>query len=117
MLGDEVQLQQVLLNIITNACDAMAENPQKDRILKISTNVQSGKVCVAMQDQGRGLGKSDAGQIFQPFFTTKSHGLGIGLSICQSIIAAHHGKLWAEPNEGRGITLHIELESIAPATS
>ena len=55
--GDEVQLQQVLLNIITNACDAMAENPQKDRILKISTNVQPGKVCVAMQDQGRGLGR------------------------------------------------------------
>ena len=115
--GDEVQLQQVLLNIITNACDAMAENPQKDRILRISTSVQPGKVCVSMQDQGRGLAESDASQIFQPFFTTKSHGLGIGLSICQSIIAAHQGRLWAEPNEGRGITLHMELEAIMPATS
>lgn len=114
--GDEVQLQQILLNIITNACDAMAENPQKDRILKISTKVQPGKVCVVMQDQGCGLGESDASQIFQPFFTTKSYGLGIGLSICQSIVAAHHGKLWAEPNEGRGLTLYMELESIAPTT-
>ena len=115
--GDVVQLQQVLLNIVTNACDAMAENPQKDRILKISTSAQPGKVRVSMQDQGRGLGESDASQIFQPFFTTKSHGLGIGLSISQSIIAAHHGRLWAEPNEGCGVTLHMELEAIAPATS
>ena len=117
VLGDEVQLQQVLLNIITNACDAMVENPPKDRILRISTNAQSGGVRLSMEDQGRGLPGGDVSQIFQPFFTTKTHGLGIGLSICRSIIAAHHGRIWAEANEGRGTTLHIELQMVAPTAA
>jgi len=111
--ADEVQLQQVLLNIITNACDAMAENSPKDRILRISTNLQSDAVRVSIADQGRGLPDGDVSQIFQPFFTTKSHGLGIGLSICRSIIAAHDGRLWAEPNDGRGTALHMELQIVA----
>jgi PAS domain S-box-containing protein len=115
--GDEVQLQQVLLNIITNACDAMAENPSKDRILRISTGAESGAVCISIEDQGRGLPNGDSSQIFQPFFSTKTHGLGIGLSICRSIIAAHHGRLWAEPNAGCGITVHVELQIIGPATA
>jgi len=114
---DEVQLQQVLLNIITNACDAMAENPPGDRRLRISTSAESGAVCVSIEDQGRGLPNGDSSQIFEPFFTTKSYGLGIGLAICRSIIAAHHGRLWAEPNKGRGVTLRIELPVIAPAAS
>ena len=117
VLGDEVQLQQVLLNIITNACDAMVENPPKDRILRISTNVQSGRVRASMEDQGRGLPGGDVSQIFQPFFTTKTHGLGIGLSICRSIIEAHHGRIWAEANEGRGTTLHLELQIVAPTAA
>jgi two-component system, LuxR family, sensor kinase FixL len=115
--GDEVQLQQVLLNIITNACDAMAESPSKDRILSISTDLQSNAVRVSIQDRGRGFLGGNVSQIFQPFFTTKPHGLGIGLSICRSIIAAHHGRLWAEPNEGRGITLHMELQVMAPTAA
>jgi C4-dicarboxylate-specific signal transduction histidine kinase len=115
--GDEVQLQQVLINIVGNACDAMAENPPGDRRLKISTSAESGAVCVSIEDQGRGLSTGDSSQIFEPFFTTKSEGLGIGLSICRSIIAAHHGQLWAEPNKGRGVTLRIELPVIAPAAS
>jgi C4-dicarboxylate-specific signal transduction histidine kinase len=115
--GDEVQLQQVLLNIVANACDAMAENPPGDRRLRISTSAKSRAVCVSIEDQGRGLPNGDSSQIFEPFFTTKSHGLGIGLSICRSIIAAHHGRLWAEPNKGRGVTLRIELPFIAPALS
>ena len=100
--GDAVQLQQVLLNIVTNACDAMAENPQKDRILKVSTSVQSGKVCVSMQDQGRGLGESDASQIFQPFFTTKSHGLGIGYPF------ASRSSLLTMEDFGRSLTKDAE---------
>jgi two-component system, LuxR family, sensor kinase FixL len=113
--GDEVQLQQVLLNIVTNGCDAVAENLQKDRILRISTHMRSGSVRLSIEDQGRGLPGDDVGQIFRPFFTTKTHGLGIGLPICRSIIAAHEGRLWAEPNEGRGTTLHVELRTIEPA--
>src|SRR6266576_14826 len=115
--GDKVQLQQVVLNIITNACDAMAENLQKDRILRISTNLQSDSVRVSIEDQGRGAPGGDVSRIFQPFFTTKSHGLGIGLSICRSIIAAHQGRLWAKSNETRGTTLHLQLQVIAPAAS
>src|SRR5437764_4323 len=111
--GDEVQLQQVLINIVGNACDAMAENPPGDRRLRISTSAESGAVCVSIEDQGRGLPNGDSSQIFEPFFTTKSHGLGIGLSICRSIIAAHHGRLWAETNKGRGVTLRMELRDIA----
>jgi len=93
----------------------MAENSPKDRILRISTNLQSDAVRVSIADQGRGLPDGDVSQIFQPFFTTKSHGLGIGLSICRSIIAAHDGRLWAEPNDGRGTALHMELQIVAPA--
>jgi C4-dicarboxylate-specific signal transduction histidine kinase len=115
--GDKVQLQQVVLNIITNACDAMAENLQKDRILRISTNLQSDSVRVSIEDQGRGAPGGDVSRIFQPFFTTKSHGLGIGLSICRSIIAAHQGRVWAESNGTRGTTLHLQLQVIAPAAS
>jgi len=115
--GDKVQLQQVVLNIITNACDAMAENLQKDRILRISTNLQSDSVRVSIEDQGRGAPGGDVSRIFQPFFTTKSHGLGIGLSICRSIIAAHQGRVWAESNGTRGTTLHLQLQVIAPPAS
>src|SRR6266576_3055581 len=115
--GDKVQLQQVVLNIITNACDAMAESLQKDRILRISTNLQSDCVRVSIEDHGRGVPCGDVSRIFQPFFTTKSHGLGIGLSICRSIIAAHQGRIWAESNGTRGTTLHLQLQVIAPAAS
>jgi two-component system sensor kinase FixL len=112
--GDPVQLQQVLLNLIINGCDAMAENAPLDRILKISTSLQEDKVWVSVEDQGCGLPDGDASRIFQPFVTTKSHGLGIGLSICRSIIAAHHGRLWAEPNAGSGTTFHLELQIAQP---
>lgn len=115
--GDQVQLQQVLLNLLINGCDAMAKNPPKDRILRISTSLQEGKVCMSVEDRGCGLPDGDADRIFQPFVTTKNHGLGIGLSICRSIIAAHHGHLWAKPNAGRGTTFHMELQFTGPAAS
>lgn len=109
ILGDRVQLQQVLLNIIINACDAMAENTPQERIIRISTSLRDGKVCVSVTDRGCGLPDGDASRIFQPFVTSKSHGLGIGLSICRSIIAGHQGHIRAESNAGRGTTFHIEF--------
>ncbi len=108
--GDEVQLQQVLLNIINNACDAMVENPPPERILRISTVRHENTIRVSLADQGCGLPDGDADRVFQPFVTTKSHGMGIGLSICRTIVAAHHGRLWAEPNPGPGTTFHLELQ-------
>lgn len=107
--GDQVQLQQVVLNLITNACDAMAETPPQQRLIRIITKSLDGDVRLSVQDQGSGLPPEVEAKIFQPFFTTKTHGMGIGLSICRSIIAAHHGKLWAEPHAGRGVTFHVDL--------
>ncbi|MES2470259.1 MAG: PAS domain S-box protein [Verrucomicrobiota bacterium] len=114
VMGDEVQLQQVLINLITNACDAMEENPPVERTISISTRPQPGGVCLSVEDRGCGLPDGDADRVFQPFVTTKTHGMGIGLSICRAIIAAHHGRLWAESNAGRGTTFHLELQMVEP---
>jgi PAS domain S-box-containing protein len=109
--GDSVELQQVLLNLILNAGESMAELPAGDRILTIFTGTADGKVRVSLEDRGCGLPGESAARIFEPFFTTKSQGLGLGLSICRSIVAAHRGRLWAEPNPGRGTTFHMEFLS------
>jgi two-component system, LuxR family, sensor kinase FixL len=109
MAGDHVQLQQVLLNLIINAEAAMAENPAKARDLTIETKRGEGTVRVSVSDTGCGL-PSDVERIFEPFYTTKKEGLGLGLPICRSIVSAHNGRLWAEPNmAGRGASVHLEL--------
>ncbi|HWB04101.1 MAG TPA: two-component regulator propeller domain-containing protein [Verrucomicrobiales bacterium] len=110
VLGDEVQLQQVLLNLILNACDAMVDNTPGERVVRITSSVQFGTARVSVEDQGCGLPQDANTRIFQPFFTTKKHGMGIGLSICKSIITAHQGELWAEPNTCRGATFHLQLK-------
>ena len=113
-VGDRVQLQQVLLNLILNAGDAMAANSPPDRRLTIGTAYGDGTVRVSVSDTGCGL-PPDAERIFEPFYTTKKEGLGLGLPICRSIIGAHHGRLWAEPNVAtrRGATFHVELPALA----
>jgi two-component system, LuxR family, sensor kinase FixL len=119
VMGDRIQLQQVLLNLILNASDAMAANPPAGRRLTIATAQHEGLVRISVLDQGCGL-PSEPEHIFQPFYTTKKDGLGLGLSICRSIVTAHQGRLWAEANAsvdsspvsapaGRGATLHLEL--------
>jgi signal transduction histidine kinase len=106
-----VQLQQVLLNVIINACDAMKDTPPANRVVHISTSSRNGAVRLSLHDQGCGIPDGDFTRIFQSFYTTKPEGMGIGLSICRSIIAAHHGNLWAEPDKDSGTTFHIELQS------
>jgi C4-dicarboxylate-specific signal transduction histidine kinase len=108
------QLQQVVLNLILNACDAMAENPEKARPLHLSTQHLNGSVRLSVRDHGCGLPFDLEERVFQPFFTTKEQGLGIGLSISRSIIAAHHGQLWAERNPDHGTTFHLELRVDSP---
>jgi C4-dicarboxylate-specific signal transduction histidine kinase len=109
VLGDRVQLQQVLLNLILNAGDAMAANPPAQRRLTITTAHHDGLVRISVSDNGCGL-PMEPERIFQPFYTTKKDGLGLGLPICRSIATAHQGRLWAEPNAaGQGTTLHLEL--------
>jgi len=98
VLADAVQLQQVLLNLIVNACEAMAESPLAERRLTIATHAleTGGGIECSVTDCGCGIQAADAERIFQPFVTTKKQGLGLGLAICRSIIEAHGGRLWAE---------------------
>jgi PAS domain S-box-containing protein len=113
--GDRVQLQQVVLNLIMNAVEAMSGLSEGPRELLISTakNEPDG-VLVAVRDAGQGLMPTDLDRVFEPFYTTKSEGLGIGLSICRSIIEAHEGRMWATANEPRGAIFKFTLPSRAP---
>jgi signal transduction histidine kinase/integral membrane sensor domain MASE1 len=98
VLADRVQLQQVILNLIMNACDAMSDVATQNRKLTIATRVLQDKgevVEVSISDRGCGIAPADEERIFAPFFTTKEHGLGLGLTICRSIVDAHGGRLWA----------------------
>jgi len=118
--GDDIQLQQVLLNLILNACDAMAGNPPEDRQLKLETSHHDSVVSVSVSDTGCGL-PPDSARVFEPFYTTKTQGLGLGLSICSSIVRAHKGRLWAESRasgdllngDHGGATFHLELPANA----
>lgn len=109
--GDRVQLQQVVLNLILNGADAMFANEPEARRLHIVTACHESVVRVSVRDEGCGL-PVDAEKIFQPFFTTKAHGLGLGLAICRAIIAAHGGRLWAEAHPQRGAIFHFELPEL-----
>src|SRR5262249_51045301 len=100
--GDRVQLQQVLLNLIINAIEAMRDVGEEDGQLLSSARSESDGVCVEVRDTGPGFSPAALERVFDPFYTTKSGGLGLGLSVCRSIIEAHNGRLWASPNLPRG---------------
>jgi signal transduction histidine kinase len=107
--GDHGQLQQVLLNLLTNAIDSMAAK-DGPRLLRVKSRVHdSGGVIVAVEDTGTGVEPKDIDRIFTPLFTTKSHGMGMGLSICRSIIEAHEGRLWATPKGPHGAVFQFVL--------
>jgi two-component system, LuxR family, sensor kinase FixL len=108
VLGDRVQLQQVLLNLILNACDAMAGNPPAHRHLTVATARHDGLARVSVSDNGCGL-PVEPERIFQPFYTTKKDGLGLGLPICRSIVTAHQGRLWGKNGAAGGAVIHLEL--------
>jgi signal transduction histidine kinase len=95
VVGDRVQLQQVLLNLMLNGIDAMKAVTDTKELTVSSALTEPGSILVAVEDSGPGLDPAIAHQIFEPFFTTKPDGLGMGLSICRSIIDAHGGRLWA----------------------
>ncbi|MFL5448100.1 MAG: PAS domain S-box protein, partial [Gemmatimonadales bacterium] len=111
VLGDRVELQQVILNLIGNACDAMVERPADHRLLTISTSITpDGWVELTVQDRGTGIPPERLEQIFDAFFTTKASGLGLGLAICRSIVHAHGGRLWAVNNPLGGASFHLALD-------
>jgi len=110
ILGDRIQLQQVILNLIMNAIEAMSEVSDASRELLISTSeAEPGSVLVEVSDSGPGLPSANLARIFEPFYTTKASGLGMGLSICRSILEAHGGRLWARPNEPQGAVFCMML--------
>ena len=108
--ADRVQLQQVLLNLMMNACDAMDLNAAADCEMVVSTKLANGEgVCFSVSDLGTGIPSEELEHVFEPFVTTKTHGLGLGLSVCRTIIEAHRGRLWATNNPDRGATFHFTL--------
>jgi signal transduction histidine kinase len=110
ILGDRVQLQQVILNLLRNASEAMSSVDDRPRQLVIRTERDEGdRVRLSVQDAGVGLDPQSLDRLFEAFYTTKSGGMGIGLSVSRSIIENHHGRLWATPNEGPGATFSFSL--------
>jgi PAS domain S-box-containing protein len=110
--GDRVQLQQVILNLVKNASDAMSAVSDRPRQLQIRTERGTDdQVRLIVQDAGVGIDPQAMDRLFQAFYTTKSDGMGIGLSVSRSIIERHHGRLWAEPNEGPGATFSFSIPS------
>jgi PAS domain S-box-containing protein len=107
--GDRVQLQQVVLNLIMNAVEAIGSTEAGTRELLIRTEQDHTSVLVAVRDSGPGIDPTQLERIFEPFYTTKSSGVGMGLSICRSIIDAHGGRLWAEANKPRGVVFQFIL--------
>jgi C4-dicarboxylate-specific signal transduction histidine kinase len=110
VLGDRVQLQQVVLNLVMNGLEAMSTVSERARELAVTTvNIDADQVQVTVEDSGIGLDPNRIERIFDPFYTTKPTGMGMGLSISRSILQQHGGQLWATPNDGPGASFHFTL--------
>ena len=110
VVGDRIQLQQVTLNLLRNASDAMVGVEDRPRQLLIRTQREGhDRVRLSVQDAGIGVNSQDLERLFEAFYTTKNGGMGIGLSVSRSIIERHHGRLWAEPNDGPGVTFSFSI--------
>ena len=121
VIADRVQLQQVLLNLVVNGMDAMKGTAEAKRILIVcgKREVRDGApgCLLSVKDAGIGFKSDETEKLFEAFYTTKSHGMGMGLAISRSIIEAHGGRLWAEPNEGGGATFLFSLPGASNGTS
>jgi C4-dicarboxylate-specific signal transduction histidine kinase len=109
VMADRVQLQQVMLNLIVNAIEAMIDVREAERDLLVSTESRSEGLLVTVADSGPGIAPKDRTRVFESFMTTKEGGVGIGLSICRSIIEGHGGRLWADANQPHGAALRFTL--------
>jgi len=113
VLADRVQLQQVIINLVINSIQSMAKIIERPRVLSITSQAETaGEVAVAVQDSGVGVSPESAAQLFDAFFTTRPQGMGMGLSICRSIMEAHNGRIWTEPANDTGAIFRFSLPAI-----
>jgi two-component system sensor histidine kinase DctS len=109
-----VLLQQVVLNLLRNAMDAMAGTAPEAREIRVTTEGAAGGVTVSIADRGPGIPADVREHLFQPFFTTKPEGMGMGLNICRSILELHGGRVWADPNPGGGTVFRFVVPGQGP---
>jgi C4-dicarboxylate-specific signal transduction histidine kinase len=115
VLGDRIHLQQVLLNLIVNAMDAMADTPESAREIVVEVRAAEGAVEVAVTDRGHGIAAEELTHIFDSFVTTRASGMGVGLSVARSIVESHGGRIWAENNAAGGATFRFSVPLAGPA--
>ena len=109
ILGDRIQLQQVIVNLVVNGIDAMKDSPSENRILTIRTSRVENFAELSVSDRGPGIPKEKLKEVFEPFFTSKAEGMGMGLSIARTIVEAHHGQIWAKNRDHGGASFKIRL--------
>jgi signal transduction histidine kinase len=115
VIADRVQIQHLLFNLVVNALDAMDSIRDRAKALRI-TSRQDGPDGVVVEIRDTGVGLTDPERAFEPFFSTKTNGMGMGLAICRSIVEAHHGTLWVAPSEGPGTTFCFRLPVASSTT-
>src|SRR5690606_35201540 len=115
VMADPILIEQVLLNLIKNGMDAMADSEVREVVVAVNRRHDHLEVSVA--DRGHGLGEQGQARLFEPFFSTKAEGMGMGLNICRTIIESHHGRLWAAPNPGGGTIFCFTLPWVAATTA
>ena len=109
ILGDRVQLQQVILNLVMNGIDAMKDTPGGNRVISIRTARVDNFAELSVSDRGHGIPEDKLKQVFEPFFTSKAEGMGMGLSIARTIVGAHNGQIWARNRDHGGASFRIRL--------
>jgi PAS domain S-box-containing protein len=109
VMGDRIQLEQVVLNLLMNAIESMADSPTAERVLLVSTRDSGDEIELSVCDHGVGIDAAYLQRMFDPFFTTKPTGMGMGLTLAATVVAAHGGKIWAKRNDGPGLTLYCRL--------
>jgi signal transduction histidine kinase len=110
VMADRIQLQQVILNLVNNAVEALADITHRPRELFIGTRMNgTNELLLTVRDSGKGMDLQNAHRVFDAFYTTKQEGMGMGLAVCRGIIEAHGGRLWATPNEPQGAVFQFTL--------